>query len=98
ERLAVQLRALAGLAQVEVRDDEAYVGGGSLPDQPLQTVVVVVRPSERSDADVAARLRLGDPAVMARVREGKGLFDLRTVFERDESDLVEAIRRSIQVG
>jgi L-seryl-tRNA(Ser) seleniumtransferase len=95
ERLAVQLRAIAGVADVEVRDDEAYVGGGSLPDQPLPTVVVAVRPSELSDADFAARLRLGDPAVMARVREGRVLFDLRTVFERDESELVEAIARAM---
>ena len=95
ERLAVQLRALAGVGGVEVRDDHAFVGGGSLPDQPLPTVVLAVRPAEVGDAELATRLRLGEPAVMARVQEGRVLFDLRTVFERDEEALVAAMGRAL---
>jgi ribosomal protein L16/L10AE len=29
---------------------------------------------------------------MARVQDGRVLFDLRTVFDRQEPDLVEAVR------
>jgi L-seryl-tRNA(Ser) seleniumtransferase len=94
ERLAMQLRGLQGIADMEVRDDEAYVGGGSLPDQPLPAAVLAVRAADISDDQLAERLRLGTPAVLARVQEGRVLFDLRTVFERDEADLVEAIRRA----
>jgi L-seryl-tRNA(Ser) seleniumtransferase len=91
ERVAVRLRGIPGL-RVEVRDDSAFVGGGSLPDLPLPTAVIAVAADAVSDAVLAERLRGGTPAVMARVQEGRVLFDLRTVFERQEPELVEAIR------
>jgi L-seryl-tRNA(Ser) seleniumtransferase len=95
ERLAGRLRVIAGLATVEVLDDVAYVGGGSLPDQALPTAVVAVTAQAISDAELAARLRTGTPAVVGRVREGKLLLDLRTVFERQEADLFDAVRRAV---
>jgi L-seryl-tRNA(Ser) seleniumtransferase len=93
EAVAEQLRSLPGLT-VEVRDDSAFVGGGSLPDLPLPTVVLSISAQGVSDADFAERLRAGTPSVMARVQDGKVQFDLRTVFERQEGELTEAIRRA----
>ena len=91
EALAARLRGVPGL-NVEVRDDSAFVGGGSLPDLPLPTAVISVAAKGISDESLAERLRAGKPAVMARVQEGRVLFDLRTVFEQQEAELVEAIR------
>jgi L-seryl-tRNA(Ser) seleniumtransferase len=91
EALANKLRGVPDLA-VEVRDDSAFVGGGSLPDLPLPTAVIAVEVDGLSDAVFAERLRAGRPAVMARVQEGRVLFDLRTVFEKQEAGLVAAIR------
>ncbi|HVK10011.1 MAG TPA: L-seryl-tRNA(Sec) selenium transferase [Gemmataceae bacterium] len=89
EALAERLRAIPGLA-VEVMNDSAFVGGGSLPDLPLPTVVLAVAVKGLSDAALAGRLRTGTPAVLARVQDGRVLLDLRTVFERQEDALVEA--------
>ncbi|HET6575276.1 MAG TPA: L-seryl-tRNA(Sec) selenium transferase, partial [Fimbriiglobus sp.] len=94
ERFAARLRGIPGLSAVEVREDVAYVGGGSLPDQALQTFVVALTPAGQSEAEFAARLRTGTPAVVGRVQDGKLLLDLRTVFERQEDELVEAIGRA----
>ena len=94
ERFAARLRAVTGIATVEVRDDIAYVGGGSLPDQALPTVVVAVAASAISDAELACRLRAGVPAVVGRVQEGRLLLDLRTVFEEQEDELFGAICRA----
>src|SRR5207253_9404065 len=55
EVLAVRLREVAGVAAVKVSEDVAYVGGGSLPDQALTTVVVEVEASGVSDAELAYR-------------------------------------------
>jgi L-seryl-tRNA(Ser) seleniumtransferase len=90
ESLASRLRSIPGLS-VDVRDDSAFVGGGSLPDLPLPTVVVALEAEGLSDAAFADRLRTGSPAVLARVREGRVLLDLRTVFEREEEPLVAAV-------
>jgi L-seryl-tRNA(Ser) seleniumtransferase len=98
ESLAVRLRAIDGIASATVSEDVAYVGGGSLPDQAMQTCVVEVEPSGLSDADFANRLRIGDPAVMGRLRDGRLLLDLRTVFSAQESALVAAVSRALQVS
>ena len=97
EALAVRLREIPGLT-VEVNDDSAFVGGGSLPDLPLPTVVLALEAAGLSDAALAERLRLGSPAVLARVRDGRVLLDLRTVFDRQEAELVESIRRAGSVS
>lgn len=91
ETLAEQLRA--GGVGAEVRDDVAYVGGGSLPDVTLTTVVVAV--AAASEAELAARLRTGSPAVVGRVQDGRFLIDMRTVFERQEAELLCAVRAAV---
>jgi len=91
ESLAARLRKIDGLS-AEVIEDVAYVGGGSLPDQPMKTWIVAVAAKNQSDADLALRLRTGTPAVLGRLREGKLALDLRTVFPAQEDDLMEAIR------
>ena len=95
EALAERLRTLAGLAAVAVEDDIAYVGGGSLPDQHMRTVVVAVRPQAVSDAELAYRLRTGTPAVVARLQEGRLLLDVRTIFPEQEPLVVEAFQSAL---
>jgi L-seryl-tRNA(Ser) seleniumtransferase len=96
EALAERLRPLAGLASVKVCEGQAFAGGGSLPDQALKSCVIEIQAKEVSDTELALRLRTGTPAVMGRVRDGKLVLDIRTVFERQEHDLVEAVRRAVQ--
>ena len=94
ETLANRLRTVATLTSVATTEDVAYVGGGSLPDQAMKTWVVEVKPRERSDADVAQRLRMGTPAVMGRLRDGKIILDMRTIFPHQIDPLVEAVQRA----
>src|SRR5579871_1349036 len=94
EGLAERLRKVEGLAAVEVREDVAYVGGGSLPDQAMKSWVVEVEARGVGDAELARRLRLGTPAVLGRLREGRLLLDLRTVFPEQEIALAEAVRQA----
>jgi L-seryl-tRNA(Ser) seleniumtransferase len=94
EALAERLRSVDGLS-VDVREAEAYVGGGSLPDQPMKTWVVEVVANGVGDSELARRLRTGTPAVMGRLNEGKLLLDVRTIFPDQETALVEAVGRAI---
>jgi L-seryl-tRNA(Ser) seleniumtransferase len=91
EALANKLRSSSNLASVTVSEDNAYVGGGSLPDRPMQTFVVEIEPKGVSDAELALRLRIGQPAVIGRARDGRVLLDLRTVFARQEEALAAAV-------
>ena len=96
EPLAARIGVLRGIARAEVCDDLGFAGGGSLPDQPLATVVIAVQLDAIGDDAFAERLRLGTPAVLARIQEGRVLFDLRTVFERQETELLQAIETALK--
>lgn len=96
EALAVQLRGVQGVAAATVKEDVAYVGGGSLPDQAMKTYVVEVEAHGLSDAELAFRLRLGTPAVLARLRDGKLVLDVRTIFSHQEPELVATFQRALE--
>lgn len=91
EAVVRQLNEARLPGRIDVVQDLAYVGGGSLPDESLPTWVVAI--SELSGGAEAAkrRLRLGQPAVFARVRQDRLELDVRTVFEREVDDLARAV-------
>jgi L-seryl-tRNA(Ser) seleniumtransferase len=95
EALAARLRTLDGLRAARVCEDSAFVGGGSLPDQAMKTCVMELEPASLSDTELAHRLRTGDPAVVGRLRDGKLVVDVRTVFPDQEDLLVQALRKSL---
>ncbi len=96
EKLAARMGVIPNIGKVEVRNDTAYVGGGSFPDTPLQTAVIAVTPANIGDAALTERLRTGTPSVMARAQDGCVLFDLRTVFQGQEEDLLRAIGSAVK--
>jgi L-seryl-tRNA(Ser) seleniumtransferase len=96
EALADRLRQIAALDSVRATEDVAFVGGGSLPDQTMNTWVVEVKARDLSDESLVSRLRAGDLAVMGRVRDGKVVLDVRTVFPEQEELLAQAVARAVQ--
>lgn len=93
-RVAEKIKAVPGISQAVVVEDEAFVGGGSLPDQSMKTIVIEVISEKESEEQLAQRLRTGTPAVLPRLRDGKVILDVRTVFEEQESALVNAFQQS----
>jgi L-seryl-tRNA(Ser) seleniumtransferase len=98
EALAARLRDLPGVQAATAVEDVAFVGGGSLPDQAMKTCVVEIEAGTLSDAALAYRLRAGTPAVLGRLRDGKLVLDVRTVFAEQEDSLVEAVRLAVAAG
>ncbi len=96
--LAERMAALAGVEKAAAAEDVAYAGGGSLPAQTMRTWVVEVTARGVGEEQLAHRLRTGQPAVLPRLREGKLVLDVRTVFARQEADLVEAVGRAVGGG
>jgi L-seryl-tRNA(Ser) seleniumtransferase len=94
DALAGRLNELPDIT-AEAAEDVAYVGGGSLPAQAMKTWVVCMETRGIGEEELAGRLRTGRPAVMARLRDGKLVLDLRTVFIGQESALIEALRRAV---
>lgn len=90
-RLAPQLAATAAVSSSAPIEDVTYLGGGSVPNQELKTWAVAITPRDQSVDRFAQALRTGTPSVVGRIKEGKLLFDLRTVFARQDQDLVTAV-------
>ncbi|WP_340540905.1 L-seryl-tRNA(Sec) selenium transferase [Nocardioides sp. GXZ039] len=83
ERLATRLRD--GGIDVEVVAHDGRVGGGGAPGFPLPGWAL------RVPVEVAAALRTGEPAVLARLHDGACLIDLRCVEEADDERLLTAV-------
>ena len=95
-QLAARLQETPGIASSQALEDIAFVGGGSLPDQKMATWVVEVSASDLDETTFAQRLRLGEPAVMGRVRDGKLVLDVRTIFPEQMEPLIESVRNAVQ--
>ncbi len=75
--------------RAEIVEGSSVVGGGATPQRELKSWVIAV---ECGDVvEVERRLRGGDPAVVARIEDGRLMVDLRTVFPAEEDHLVSAL-------
>jgi L-seryl-tRNA(Ser) seleniumtransferase len=90
------IKDISSLCEVNLKEETSQVGGGALPLQALPTIVVALRPLRTSAANLEARLRNGDPPVIARVKEEEVLLDLRTVAETEEKALVEGVCQALK--
>jgi len=85
--------ALAGLpVKATVGAGKAQVGGGTLPQAVIESVTVDLLPQGRALADFAAKLRAGSPPVIGYVGGNKFKLDVRTVFPRQDEELVRCVR------
>jgi len=84
---AAALRAkLGGLVAIE--DSDASVGGGAFPGTRVPSVAITIA-GDASRLEV--RLRMGEPAVIGRVADGRLVLDLRTVAPDDDAALAAAL-------
>ena len=87
------LRERAGRMDVgTVAETVAVAGGGSVPGHEIPSAGVAL------EGDHAAALRRGEPAVVARVQDGRTVCDLRTVDPVDDEALAGALRRATGSG
>ena len=89
QQLRHRTEALAAALDVPVVGHQGRVGGGGAPGVPLPGWGL------RLPAEVAPRLRTGEPAVLPLVHDGACLVDLRCVPEVDDARLLGALRRAL---
>jgi L-seryl-tRNA(Ser) seleniumtransferase len=85
EYVRARAERLAELVGGEVEDTVARVGGGALPLTELPSAACAVE--ER----LAERLRLGEPPVIAVVRDGRTLLDCRTLTDAEVDEVAAAV-------
>jgi L-seryl-tRNA(Ser) seleniumtransferase len=96
ERLAGSIARDLSL-DVRVVGTRATLGGGSVPVVPIASRAVSVEPpTSFSDTELARRLRTGDPAVLAVLRDGRLLLDLRAIDPEDDDRIRLALARALR--
>jgi L-seryl-tRNA(Ser) seleniumtransferase len=85
---AMAIRDVLG-PRTAIVDLRSTVGGGSLPGETLPSVGVALR--RGSAAKLIAALRLGSPAVIARIEDRRVVLDLRTVDPSSDPALTRAV-------
>ena len=91
----------ASEVEIELRDGQSVIGGGSTPAQHLPTRLITITTVRYSPAQLEARLRQPAPgpedavAVLARVEDQRLVLDLRTVFPEQEALLAAALEAAL---
>ena len=93
ESLAARLRP--SKLTIEVIDGESVIGGGAAPSSVLPTRLLAISREVHSADELSAQLRASDPAIIARVEQGRVLLDLRTVFADQDLAIAAALDRIV---
>jgi L-seryl-tRNA(Ser) seleniumtransferase len=91
EAIAGQLREATDL-KVSVIAGESIIGGGTAPTAVLPTYLLAVTSAKLSADEMLTRLRANPIPIIARVEDGRVLFDLRTVFPEQDSQIAAALK------
>ena len=73
----------------------ARTGGGTMPKSEIPSIAVSVKPEGISLNKLSRRLRTGNRAVVGLIDNDLMHFDLRTVFEHQDSVLAEALTAAL---
>jgi L-seryl-tRNA(Ser) seleniumtransferase len=97
EPRAAAVAAAVGPA-ASLRAGTSVAGGGSLPGEGLESVLVEVAPAPAGATEVLARLRAGDPPVVARVERERVVVDLRTVPPEQDALVARALAAALRAS
>ncbi len=80
---------MGGACPLEIVPVSSRVGGGAMPEQPVASWAVALKPRDINVAHMEERLRHAQPSVIGRIENDRLLLDMRTVAV-DELDLLAA--------
>ncbi|MBF0252449.1 MAG: L-seryl-tRNA(Sec) selenium transferase [Candidatus Omnitrophica bacterium] len=88
--------------EISLADDVSYVGSGSLPDEGIPTKIVRIIPgkdfSKKTNVDeISKQLRMLMPSIFCRVNEGALCFDMRTLFDGEEQEIINGMKKVVEI-
>jgi L-seryl-tRNA(Ser) seleniumtransferase len=89
-------RVLGEGFRLTVENSTAQIGSGALPTEELPTKIIAVENEEIGAERIAARFRNARPPILGRIRDGRFLLDLRTIF--DPEDLIPGSDPGVQIS
>jgi L-seryl-tRNA(Ser) seleniumtransferase len=95
KKIALLLRRDTKQVSIEVIKDSSQAGGGSLPEVNFPTYAVEIRPEGISVNVLEERLRMGEPAVISRIRGDALVLDARTISDREAAVVVKCVKAAL---
>jgi L-seryl-tRNA(Ser) seleniumtransferase len=93
-RFVSKLLDLSDHYEAKIIPGTSQVGGGTMPDIDLPTVLISLKHSLLTAEQLSKKLRTeSDPAVVARIQKDELLFDFRTVAEEEEEPLLQILNQ-----
>jgi L-seryl-tRNA(Ser) seleniumtransferase len=90
------LAGLSGLSlKASIGTGQGEIGGGTLPRSRFSSVTVDLWPDALTLSEFASRLRRAEPPVIGYVSANRFKLDLRTVFARQDDEVIRAIRAAL---
>ena len=89
--LSALKKSVSEQMKLDVISDQSRAGGGSLPETDFPTFSVSIKPMNIKVNALEKRLSLGEPPVIARIKEDTLLIDARTIEDREIKTLVKCI-------
>jgi L-seryl-tRNA(Ser) seleniumtransferase len=78
-------------ATLVLEEQVTYVGGGSMPGEPVPTIVITVQDDHLAPEALALRLRQCSPPVFTRVQDASTVIDLRTLGQDEIPFVLDAL-------
>ncbi len=82
-----------GIAKVCINKTKAQVGGGSLPNEYIDSYAVCFKPLKISVSKMEEDLRKGKYHIISRIQNDMLILDVRTLFEDDFEKISAAIKQ-----
>ncbi|MFZ5908276.1 MAG: L-seryl-tRNA(Sec) selenium transferase [Nitrospirota bacterium] len=102
EEIRKRARTIAGKLRREIKNaefrliaDTSRAGGGALPEVDLPTYAVAIQADTVSVNELEERLRKGNPAIIARIKDDALILDARTIMQKDFEHLVQGIKTAL---
>ncbi|HKQ39778.1 MAG TPA: L-seryl-tRNA(Sec) selenium transferase, partial [Verrucomicrobiae bacterium] len=83
--------------QITIGQGKSQLGGGTLPRSTIPSVTLDITP-DCALVDFAARLRNACPPIIGYISGNKYRLDLRTIFPRQDSQIVAALHLRLSVS
>jgi L-seryl-tRNA(Ser) seleniumtransferase len=89
-------RALGEGFRLTLENSTAQIGSGALPTEELPSKIIAIENEDIGAERIAATFRSASPPILGRIRDGRFLLDLRTIF--DPEDLIPGSGREAQTS
>ncbi|WP_027632458.1 L-seryl-tRNA(Sec) selenium transferase [Clostridium hydrogeniformans] len=92
QRLKRKLKDAPNHLEVKISEDYSMVGGGSMPTETMDTVVLKIKSTKLSLVQIENYLRAYEIPIIVRVGKGEVIIDVRTLLEKDYDIIGEAFK------